>query len=144
MSSTIWEKTGNRPMLFYQRAKRPGIRIASWCSPRPRRLPLRVAAWAFLPPRPANIRWYLDRARRRGPGQDKLNQLRHARFLKDAENVARRMERHRAVLAPKFAAVLNALDRRLGETAAAVWTRPEGGYSSASTRFRARRNEPSH
>jgi DNA-binding transcriptional MocR family regulator len=38
------------------------------------------------------------------------------------------MERHRALLAPKFDAVLAALDARLGGTAVAEWTVPKGGY----------------
>lgn len=55
-----------------------------------------------------NIGWYMDRARRRGPGPDKLNQLRHARFPRDADGVRRHMEKHRELLAPKFTAILDA------------------------------------
>ena len=38
------------------------------------------------------------------------------------------MEGHRALLAPKFEAVAEALERRLAGTGVARWTRPEGGY----------------
>jgi len=38
------------------------------------------------------------------------------------------MDRHGALLAPKFAAVLKALDARLGGTGVAEWTVPKGGY----------------
>jgi DNA-binding transcriptional MocR family regulator len=38
------------------------------------------------------------------------------------------MQRHRALIGPKFDAVLAALDRRLGGTGLARWSRPEGGY----------------
>ena len=38
------------------------------------------------------------------------------------------MDRHRALIGPKFEAVLAALDRRLGGTDLARWSRPEGGY----------------
>ncbi|MEI9987461.1 MAG: aminotransferase class I/II-fold pyridoxal phosphate-dependent enzyme [Aliidongia sp.] len=77
---------------------------------------------------PENTRWYLARAGKRTIGSDKLNQLRHIRFLRDAEGLARHMAAHRRLLAPKFDAVLEALDRRLGGLGIAQWTRPEGGY----------------
>tara|TARA_R110002073_G_scaffold2932_9_gene18967 strand:+ start:509 stop:1780 length:1272 start_codon:yes stop_codon:yes gene_type:complete len=61
-------------------------------------------------------------------GFDKVNQLRHVRFLKDAEGVAAHMEKHRALIAPKFKAVLDALDSELGDTGIANWSKPRGGY----------------
>jgi DNA-binding transcriptional MocR family regulator len=38
------------------------------------------------------------------------------------------MDAHRVLLAPKFAAVLTALESRLAGTGVAQWSRPEGGY----------------
>ena len=76
----------------------------------------------------ANVAWYLARAGKRTIGPDKLNQIRHVRFLKDDAGLTGHMDKHRALLAPKFAAVLKALDDRLGGTGVAEWTRPEGGY----------------
>jgi aspartate/methionine/tyrosine aminotransferase len=86
------------------------------------------AGVGFLAASPANIAWYMDRARRRSIGPDKLNQLRHVRFLRDANGVRRHMEAHRKLLAPKFAAILDGLESRLGGTGAATWSRPDGGY----------------
>lgn len=83
---------------------------------------------AFFASSPANVRWYLARAGKRTIGPDKLNQLRHVRFLKDEAGLDRHMDAHRAILSPKFAAVAGALARRLGETGVARWTNPEGGY----------------
>lgn len=40
---------------------------------------------------------------------DKMNQLRHVRFLKDMQGVEAHMEKHRAIVAPKFEAVWQAL-----------------------------------
>ena len=77
---------------------------------------------------PANLRWYLGRAGKRTIGPDKLNQLRHVRFLKNEEGLRRHMDAHRALLAPKFDAVIAALESRLAGTGVAQWTRPEGGY----------------
>jgi DNA-binding transcriptional MocR family regulator len=76
----------------------------------------------------ANVAWYLARAGKRTIGPDKLNQIRHVRFLKDDAGLTAHMDKHRALLAPKFDAVLKALDERLGGTGVAEWTRPEGGY----------------
>ena len=86
------------------------------------------AGLGFLASSPANVAWLVARMRRRSIGPDKLNQLRHVRFLRDAEGLHRLMDEHRAILAPKFAAVAEALDERLGGLGAASWTRPEGGY----------------
>ncbi len=50
------------------------------------------------------------------------------RFLRDVAGVHRHMDLHRALIAPKFAAVHEALERHLAGTGAARWTAPEGGY----------------
>lgn len=60
-------------------------------------------------------------------GYDKINQLRHVRYLKDRSHTLALMQRHAAVLAPKFRAVLTALEQ-LVPLDIAQWTRPTGGY----------------
>jgi len=59
---------------------------------------------------------------------DKLNMLRHVRYLKDMEHIKKLMERHAQLLRPRFDAVLNILERELGDWDAGTWTKPEGGY----------------
>jgi DNA-binding transcriptional MocR family regulator len=86
------------------------------------------AGLAFFASSAANVRWYLARAGKRTIGPDKLNQLRHVRFLKNQEGLHHHMDAHRALLAPKFEAVLAALESRLAGTGVASWSRPEGGY----------------
>lgn len=86
------------------------------------------AGLALFGASPANVRWYLARVARRTVGPDKLNQIRHVRFLKDADGLARHMDAHRTLLAPKFEAMLGALDDTLGGTGIGRWIRPEGGY----------------
>lgn len=61
-------------------------------------------------------------------GHDKINQLRHVRFFKDAAGIAAHMKRHAAILKPKFDAVAEILERELGSADVAEWSRPEGGY----------------
>lgn len=61
-------------------------------------------------------------------GFDKLNQLRHVRFLEDAEGVAAHMSKHAELLRPRFGKVLEIFDEDLGDTGIGSWTRPRGGY----------------
>lgn len=61
-------------------------------------------------------------------GFDKLNQLRHIRFLKDAEGVAAHMSKHAELLRPRFEKVLEIFEEDLGDTGIGSWTRPRGGY----------------
>ena len=61
-------------------------------------------------------------------GFDKINQLRHVRYLKDKSHTLELMKHHAAVLAPKFHAVLNALDREIAPLGIADYKRPVGGY----------------
>ena len=77
------------------------------------KITLAGAGVAFLAASPANMKWYLARASIRTIGPDKVNQLRHVRFLKDEAGLHAHMDAHRALIGPKFDAVLNALDTRL-------------------------------
>jgi DNA-binding transcriptional MocR family regulator len=61
-------------------------------------------------------------------GPDKLNQLRHVRFFKDAAGVWAHMEKHAAILRPKFKLVFDMLKDELGGLDIARWTEPAGGY----------------
>ena len=75
-----------------------------------------------------NVAWYLQHAGKKSIGPDKVNQLRHLRLFRDADGVRRHMLNHQKLLAPKFALVLETLDRRLSESKIASWTNPAGGY----------------
>ncbi|MCL2023372.1 MAG: aminotransferase class I/II-fold pyridoxal phosphate-dependent enzyme [Oscillospiraceae bacterium] len=61
-------------------------------------------------------------------GHDKINQLRHVRYFKNADGIRRHMQKHRAILEPKFDAVLHCLERNLAGLGIASWTKPAGGY----------------
>lgn len=86
------------------------------------------AGVGFFGSSPANLAWFKSHLKFASIGPDKVNQLRHARFFGDAEGVRALMRRHRALLAPKFAAVEEVLSERLGAYDVATWTRPAGGY----------------
>lgn len=59
---------------------------------------------------------------------EKISQLAHVRFLKDAAGVAEHMKRHAALVAPRFALVEKKLTAGLGALDCAAWTHPKGGY----------------
>ena len=59
---------------------------------------------------------------------DKLNQLRHVRFLPTFDAVRAHMKKHAAFLRPRFEAVERKLSEGLGGTGCATWTHPRGGY----------------
>lgn len=82
----------------------------------------------FLGSSPDNIAWYLKHLAKRTIGPDKVNQLRHVRYLGSVDGVHALMDRHRAILAPKFQAVTDILGARLGDHGVASWTEPKGGY----------------
>jgi DNA-binding transcriptional MocR family regulator len=84
------------------------------------------AGISFFGSSPANIAWRRRHSSVQTIGPDKINQLRHVRFLKDAEGVRRLMRAHRAIIEPRFAAALEILERRL--SGVATWTTPTGGY----------------
>lgn len=75
-----------------------------------------------------NLAWYLKHAGKKSIGPDKVNQLRHLRFFGDADGVRSHMQRHRDLLAPKFALVAEILADRLDASKIASWTDPKGGY----------------
>ena len=86
------------------------------------------AGVSFFASSPGNVAWYLQHLSKRTIGPDKVNHLRHARYLQSADGVRELMRRHREILAPKFALVNKILTERLGEHEAATWTTPDGGY----------------
>lgn len=103
---------GNRPLVFASTSK---ITFAG-------------AGVSFFGGSLGNIAWYLQHAGKKSIGPDKVNQLRHLRFFGDVDGVRLHMQRHRELLAPKFALVAEILEDRLGESKIASWTDPKGGY----------------
>ena len=86
------------------------------------------AGVSFFAGSPDNVSWYLKHLGKRTIGPDKVNHLRHARYLGSADGVRELMRKHRAIIEPKFQQVEEILEERLAGHAVATWTRPEGGY----------------
>ncbi|WP_245899032.1 aminotransferase class I/II-fold pyridoxal phosphate-dependent enzyme [Nonomuraea indica] len=81
---------------------------------------------AFFGSSPANVEWFLANTAKQSIGPDKINQLRHVEFLRDADGVAAHMRRHAELIWPKFELVDRVLTKELGGLAR--WTSPRGGY----------------
>jgi DNA-binding transcriptional MocR family regulator len=86
------------------------------------------AGVAFFGSSPANIKWWLSHTVKRSIGPDKINQLRHVQFLRDADGLREHMAQHAAVVRPKFELVDKILTAELGDSGLASWTSPAGGY----------------
>ncbi|MBQ6996049.1 MAG: aminotransferase [Lachnospiraceae bacterium] len=84
-----------------------------------------VAALITSPANVADIKKYMTV---QTIGHDKLNQMRHVKFFGNAEGVHAHMEKHAAILRPKFEAVLNTLEQELGGLEIGSWLKPLGGY----------------
>jgi DNA-binding transcriptional MocR family regulator len=61
-------------------------------------------------------------------GPNKVNQLRHVRFLKDTDTLSKHMAAHAAIIRPRFECVLDTLERELAGSGMGEWTTPRGGY----------------
>ena len=61
-------------------------------------------------------------------GFDKINQLRHVKFLKDIDGVKAHMAKHAAIIRPKFEMILDRFEEELKGLGAGSWIRPNGGY----------------
>ncbi len=89
---------------------------------------MRVPGSRYSRPAAENKAWYLKHLAMASIGPDKVNHLRHVEFFGSADGVREHMRRHRAIIAPKFAAVEAALTAALTGLDVAEWTKPTGGY----------------
>lgn len=76
----------------------------------------------------ANIAYFTKLFSAQMISYDKVNQLRHVRYLKNKEHTIEIMKRHAAVLGPKFNVVADILDKEIKPLGFASWNRPKGGY----------------
>jgi DNA-binding transcriptional MocR family regulator len=86
------------------------------------------AGIAFLATSLTNLKGFEKHLSASVIGFDKVNQLRHVHFLKDAETIAAHMRKHREIIQPKFELTEKILDEHLSGKGIATWTRPRGGY----------------
>ena len=75
-----------------------------------------------------NIKYILGLMTFQTIGPNKVNELMHVRFLKNAENTHAHMKKHAAIMKPKFDLVCEALEKEIDPLEIASWHRPKGGY----------------
>ncbi|MCU6762440.1 Putative aminotransferase MSMEG_6286 [uncultured Roseburia sp.] len=61
-------------------------------------------------------------------GFDKINQLRHVKFLKNKAGVENHMMKHAALIRPKFEMILKKFEEELKGLGVGNWVVPNGGY----------------
>ena len=76
----------------------------------------------------ANLEWIKQSLTVQTISYDKLNQLRHVLYFENADAIRAHMRKHADFMRPKFDAVLEKLDKELGDTGIASWKKPMGGY----------------
>jgi DNA-binding transcriptional MocR family regulator len=86
------------------------------------------AGIAAIASSPENIAYITKLMSSQTIGSDKMNQLRHVRFLKDRDGLMAHMRKHADILRPKFQAVLEVFDREMTDCGVLSWTKPDGGY----------------
>ena len=86
------------------------------------------AGFSVMASSEANIAYFTKMFGVQTISYDKLNQLRHVKYLKDKANTIEHMKKHAAIMAPKFSAVSDALDAQIKPCGFASWNRPKGGY----------------
>ena len=111
---TECEKAGN-PDIYYEMCSTAKVTFAG-------------AGVAALISSPANLAEVKKQMTIQTIGHDKLNQMRHVLFFKNAAGVHAHMEKHAAILRPKFEAVLDCLEQELGGLEIGTWLKPLGGY----------------
>ncbi len=86
------------------------------------------AGVAVMAASPENLKQILPILAAQTIGFDKLNQLRHVRYFKNAANIHAHMQKLAEKLRPKFDLTHEILERDLIPAGIAHWTRPLGGY----------------
>lgn len=59
---------------------------------------------------------------------DKLNQLRHVKYFKNVDGIKAHMDKHAAIIAPKFQLVLDMLEKEIEPLGIGEWLKAKGGY----------------
>ena len=111
---SLCEKAGN-PDMVYEFASTSKITLAG-------------GGISTMATSEANIAYFTKLFSAQMISQDKVNQLRHVKFLKNKAHTIEFMKKHAALMGPKFQVVANALDQKIKPLGFASWNTPKGGY----------------
>ena len=76
----------------------------------------------------ANLKYMLGLMGIQMISYDKINQLRHVKYLKDKAHTLELMKKHAAIMGPKFRLTVEILEREIAPRGLAAWHDPKGGY----------------
>lgn len=86
------------------------------------------AGVAFFAASKDNIEFTRQQLSHQAISWDKLNMLRHVLFLKDVSGIKTLMDKHAAILRPRFDIVIETLHNQLDTLGIGTFSRPDGGY----------------
>ena len=61
-------------------------------------------------------------------GHDKRNQLRHVKFFGNFDGLMKHMDKHKAIIKPRFDVVIDELEKEIAPLGIGSWKNPNGGY----------------
>lgn len=76
----------------------------------------------------ANIEYVVNELACLGAGWNKMNMLRHVRFLKDMSTIESIMDRHANIVRPHFDIVIKTFETELVARGVGSYVKPDGGY----------------
>lgn len=76
----------------------------------------------------ANIKDILSQLTYQTIGYDKINQMRHVLYFKDMDGIKTHMQKHAAVIRPKFELVEKVFSEEIAPRGIGSWIHPLGGY----------------
>ena len=75
-----------------------------------------------------NLKFLKEKYKYQTISYDKMNMLRHVKFFGDFDGVKAHMEKHKAILKPRFEKVIEKLETQVKESGVVQWIEPNGGY----------------
>ena len=76
----------------------------------------------------ANVEYFKNLLNIQIISYDKMNQLRHVKYLQNKEHTLALMKEHAKIMKPKFDMVVETLEREIKPLGIASWHTPKGGY----------------
>jgi DNA-binding transcriptional MocR family regulator len=117
------------PLNFLQACKEAGNPDRVYIFSSTSKVTFAGAGLGFMGSSEANINYFTNHLNARTIGPNKVEQLRHVKFLRAYPGgIAGLMKDHAKLIAPKFQVVNEVLSQELGGKGLATWTKPKGGY----------------
>ena len=122
-----FDKNGDRLLDIFSEAKNYGNEDRIFYFSSTSKVTFPGAGISVMAISPSNLKYILPYISVSTIGYDKLNQLKHIKFMKNAENTHKQMMKLASIIKPKFDIALSALSD-LDGLGIAEWSKPNGGY----------------